>query len=100
MGPFDGPYAATPTQVDGGMILTDPEAERDVVDPRRWDGSDYMDGGVATRRFLDYLLSIHLWPFVAVPLPTLVEGLTDDELAKLDRARRPVAEGAAAGEDE
>ena len=86
---------APPEDRAAGLILIDTDASRNVVDPRRWDGSDYLHG-VATRRFVDYLLSIHLWPFVAVPLPTLAEGLTDEELAKLDRARRPVVEGAGA----
>ena len=49
-----------------------------------------MSGGIVTRRAVDFLLSIHVWPFIAQPLPTLVEGLTKDDLAKLDAARRPV----------
>ena len=99
--PVRGARDVTPEEVEAGVIVSHitPLAlqQTGVIDPRRWDGSDYMAGGVATRRFLDYLLSIHLWPFVAVPLPTLVEGLSKEELIKLDRARRPVVEGAGAG---
>ena len=76
-----------------GVVLFDTPYDDRLVDPRRWDGSDYMGGDLVTRRFIDFLLSLHVWPFVAAPVPTLVEGLTKDELAKLDHARRPVTEG-------
>ena len=90
---FAGLHSATPEELAAGVILIDPEQTFDVVDPRRWDGTDYMPPGIATRRFVDFLLSLHVWPFVAVPLPTLVEGLSEADLAKLDAARRPVTEG-------
>ena len=71
--PFAAVGSATPEQVAAGVILHDPDASRGVIDPRRWDGSDWLPSCV-TRRTVDFLLSIHLWPFVAAPLPTWWKG--------------------------
>ena len=83
---------ATPEELAAGVILMARRSYPGVMDPRRWDGSDYCGGGFMTRRMVDHLLSLHVWPFVAVPVPTLVEGLTDEERAKLETARDPVIE--------
>ena len=65
----------------------------DVVDPRRWDGCDFMgwsSGGWITRRALDWFLSIHAGPFVAQPIAVNVLGLTKEERERLETMRRPL----------
>jgi|SRR5579872_273465 len=65
-----------------------------IVDPRQWDGTDFMGknhGGWITRRALDWLLSIRAGPFVAIPIAVNVYGLTKAERETLELARRPIA---------
>ena len=93
--PIQNARDATPEERAAGVVLADPAAFEPwvAVDPRRWDGSDLTADGVVTRRFVDYLLSIHAWPFIAQPLAALSEGLDAATRAKLAAARRPVVEG-------
>ena len=68
-------------------------ASIDVIDPRSWDGTDFMGsshGGKITRRALDWLLSIHAGPFVAQPIAVNVFGLSATELARLETVRKPL----------
>jgi len=59
-----------------------------VVEPRRWNGDDFLcGGGVITRRALDWLLSVHAGPFRARPLRTDVTGMTPEEWEHLEQAK-------------
>lgn len=64
---------------------------RQMIDPRRWDGSDACQpAGLVTRRLIDFLLSIHAGPFVAFSVPTNVYGLHPKERQRLELAKKPV----------
>ena len=85
---------ATDEERAAGVILhTSAGRPRLLIDPRRWDGSDcfYFGGFLfATRRFVDYLLSIHAWPFTATPIPVLEVGIEAEHLRRLELAHQPV----------
>lgn len=64
-----------------------------VMDISLWDGCDFMGlgiGGYATRRAVDFLVSIHAAPFLATPIPVNVHDITPELREKLEQARRPL----------
>ena len=65
-----------------------------IVDGRRWDGTDFFGGGdglqTVTRRAVDWLLSIHAYPFEAQPVPVNIAGMTKAERERLEQARTPL----------
>lgn len=61
-----------------------------IVAGRRWDGSDFMTGGLITKRALDFLLSIHAAPFWYRPALVDVTGVSDEKLKQIRAAADPV----------
>jgi hypothetical protein len=62
-----------------------------VLDGSLWDGSDFLNAHIesfATRRFVDFLLSIHAAPFIAEPAWVWVDKMTKEQLARLEPAER------------
>ncbi len=69
------------------------ERRQGVLDGSLWDGSDFLNAHIeffATRRFVDFLLSIHAAPFIAEPAWVWVDKMTKEQLARLEEAKRPV----------
>jgi hypothetical protein len=67
--------------------------KKPIVEGKRWDGSDFSynrSGGIITRRALDWLLGVHAAPFYVQPMLVDIEGMTDEQLAKLEAARKPL----------
>jgi hypothetical protein len=65
-----------------------------VIDPRRWDGSDFTgsyNGGWITRRALDWFLSINAGPFIVEPIAVNVLNLTEAEREHLELAKGPLS---------
>jgi len=81
-------------------LVASPPEERfpKILEGRHWDGSDFIHaprlfgqiGCFVTKRALDWFLSIHAAPFYAEPTPVNVDGMSKDQLAKLEAAKRPV----------
>ena len=70
--------------------------EGDVIDPARWDGSDFFGGflrGYITRRAVDFLLSVDAKPFCAQPVRARIDHLTKEQRERLEEARRPIEKG-------
>lgn len=57
-----------------------------IVEGQLWDGSDYIRGQLVTRRFVDFLLSVHAFPFEAVPCEVDVTNMTPKQLAWLEES--------------
>jgi hypothetical protein len=80
---------------DDKRLIMSPWSERRqaVLDGSLWDGSDFLNAHIesfATRRFVDFLLSIHAAPFIAEPAWVWVDKMTKGQLARLEQAKRPV----------
>ena len=61
-----------------------------VIDPYRWDGTDFMgssQGGYITRRALEWLTSNKAGPFIAQPVAVNILGLSETDFLRLERAR-------------
>jgi len=78
-------------------LITSPPEDRypKILDGSRWDGSDFIYSreyveSFITKRALDWLLSIHAAPFYAEPTPVNIDGMSKEQLAKLEAAKRPV----------
>lgn len=71
-------------EIDDYLLLQWPRAtEYDLIDPRRWEGSDFNSPGpfiVVTAKGLQALLDSDVWPLTAWPLRTLVSGVPQDVL--------------------
>lgn len=74
---------------DDPRIVSIP-TKRWILDGRNWDGSDFMDGNIITKRALDYLLSIHAAPFRAEPMLVDLRGCNAAQLKRLEDARKPI----------
>ena len=73
------------------------DRNRIIIEASTWDGSDFIFNGMndlvphlITKRALDWLLSVHAAPFYAHPVLVNVAGLTPEQLARVEAARRPV----------
>ena len=65
---------------------------RQIINGKLWDGSDLICGrdytvGFVTRRFVDWLISIHAAPLCATEVAVCVDGMSEAQLANLERAR-------------
>jgi hypothetical protein len=73
-------------------ILFDRSAPSFVVNGKRWDGSDFFGqnftGGV-TGRGLRMLKEAGAWPLVFQPLLVKVDGMSDEQLKKLEAVKYP-----------
>lgn len=75
--------------VPGERRLIIPSAWRkSVVNVNYWNGADYFSYGRVTRRFVDFLLSVHAYPFVAVPISANIHGITAEKKDLLESALR------------
>jgi hypothetical protein len=72
------------------IIIEEKSALLTVIDPRRWDGSDFFMECYLTRRAVDFLLSIHAAPFVAEPVPVNMLGISEKDRLRLEAARKPL----------
>ena len=79
---------------DRRLIVEPPKMnESRILEGAKWDGSDFIYapmGGFITKRCLDWLLSVHAAPFYALPALVNVEGLSPEQLAKIEAAGEPV----------
>ncbi len=84
---------------DKSLVLSPPE-QRDilVMEGSKWDGSDfvYCEGNslfgynLISKRALDWLLSIHAVHFCARPIQVCIDGMTAEQLKKLENAQKPI----------
>jgi hypothetical protein len=58
-----------------------------IIDPNRWDGSDFMPYCIVTRRVLDFFLSVHAAPLRAQPIRVDLRGITDEKRDLVERAK-------------
>jgi len=66
----------------------------EVLEGRTWDGSDLVQTGLqmrnyASKRFIDWLLRIHAFPFYAEPVWFCVDGMNDQQKRWLDELQKP-----------
>ena len=64
-----------------------------VLDGSHWDGSDFcqsMYAAIGTHRLVDYLLRKHAAPFIATPALVWTDGMSKQQLAWLERAKKPL----------
>ena len=86
--PFKANAAGVP-----GIEMASGNNSRLIIDGQFWDGSDMVCGRnqyrdrVVTRRFVEWLLAIDAAPFVALPIPVCVDGMTADQVDMLEKAR-------------
>lgn len=74
----------------GSLLRFSDDSPISSVDPARWDGSDFFSGNIVTRRVVDWLLSLHVRPFIAKPIAVDVLNISDTDRERLERAKRPV----------
>ena len=75
---------------DRRHFITPIPREGRIVEGMLWDGSDFLHDGmrmIATRRTVNWLLSVHATPFVARPRRVNVAGATPEQLERLERAK-------------
>jgi hypothetical protein len=59
-----------------------------IVEGDTWDGTDFCDAtGTVTTRFLDFLLAVHAFPFVAEPVLVDVSRMTEAQRKMLDESQ-------------
>jgi hypothetical protein len=58
-----------------------------IVEGHTWDGTDYWHI-IATKRFVDFLLSVHAFPFVAEPILVDVSRMSKEQLKLLEEAKK------------
>lgn len=75
---------------EGPFKLKLEDVRTTFIDPKLWDGSDVMPNGFVTRRVLDFLLSVHAWPFAAKPIGVNVLDLSEEDRKRLKAAKRPL----------
>lgn len=61
-----------------------------IINGQLWDGSDFNQSGMITKRALDFLLSIHAAPFWYRPALVDVTGVSDEKLKQIRAAADPV----------
>ena len=85
---------------DGTLIWEDkPEYRRGILEGEHWDGTDFLqiscgwgegpftdDRHIVTSRALNWLEARRAAPLYAQPLPVCVDGMTPEQLRRLDRA--------------
>ncbi len=74
--------AANSNQPFVAEMLSDTNA---VIETDKWDGSDFIEPNIITKRALDFLLSVHAAPFIAKPCWANVERLSKEEANALER---------------
>ncbi|MDP7020499.1 MAG: hypothetical protein QGG36_32165 [Pirellulaceae bacterium] len=68
--------------------------KREIIEARLWNGDDVFGDGAATFvswRFVDYLTSVHVGPFVATPVWTNVAGLNGEQRRLIDAATKSIS---------
>ena len=74
--------------------IQDRPPEGKVFDGASWSGDDVMESPnhelIVTRRFVDFLLAIHVGPFVALPIQIWTDGMSKQQREWLERAKKPL----------
>jgi hypothetical protein len=58
-----------------------------LIDVSKWNGQDFL-GDVVTRRVVEFLLSIHAEPFVALPVRANTLNITPEKRRRLEESKR------------
>lgn len=76
---------------DPRLYICRPEMRKEeIINGRKWDGTDFFSMGFVSKRFVTYLQSVHAAPFVAEPALVYIDGMSPEQLRWLEEVSGPL----------